>query len=755
MRILLFLVFILNVLDAAFTSLVVSSSLAEEANPLMQALLDQGIFPFVFVKLLITVLSILVLWKYRKTLLARVGAWICVIIYSILISYYVICGFLPQLLIDMKQFFYFLIAALIIIFLAVGCSEPNETGLSYNKPVYPVIPDDIIYAVIPDTSEDTYFQDCIECKFYFCPPLDAVWQKEICFDMCEEPPTLYYEGACEEHLECDPTNPIIEADIPCVTEDGHPGLQDKICSKGKIFFTDCESDCEEEVCNGVDDDCDGDIDEGFTEIEELCNNVDDNCNGVVDEGEWVCDEGCGPGPNLCVAGEFICMAPLPEEEVCDGVDNDCDGEIDEGQLNACNMCGILPEETCNAIDDDCDGFIDEELIQPCSTACGEGYEVCMQGNWISCNAPPVNTEICDGLDNDCDGLIDEELDCVCTIQDVGVLFPCQETPLLCGQGFKTCECIDPECVTITTTDCYAVCYWVTSPWGTDPTCDPQIGMILAQESCNNFDDNCNQLIDEDLYAACYTGPEGTIGVGICAPGEMTCEAGQWGNENDVSGLFTPGFCKDEVTPQEEICNGVDDDCDGETDWGEELTDTDIVFIIDWSGSMSDEMSAVLIALNQFASTYSDEQVLQWATILGPRDEPGGYDEILELYHNLSGFTDFLAAMSSLSTWDMGGGSEMLLDAIYLALQNISGALTKAMAGLEWNHWSVAESIPHHDDFLINWRSGADRIIIVFTDEPPQSYMKNNLGFLNSMDIMIAAQGTPQLKLYVFSTNQLW
>ena len=95
MRILLFLVFILNVLDAAFTSLVVSSSLAEEANPLMQVLLDQGIFPFVFVKLLITVLSILVLWKYRKTLLARVGAWVCVIIYSILISYYVICGFLP------------------------------------------------------------------------------------------------------------------------------------------------------------------------------------------------------------------------------------------------------------------------------------------------------------------------------------------------------------------------------------------------------------------------------------------------------------------------------------------------------------------------------------------------------------------------------------------------------------------------------------------------------------------------------------
>ena len=173
--------------------------------------------------------------------------------------------------------------------------------------------------------------------------------------------------------------------------------------------------------------------------------------------------------------------------------------------------------------------------------------------------------------------------------------------------------------------------------------------------------------------------------------------------------------------------------------------------------MLDEIDAVLIALNQFAATYSDETVLQWATILGPRDEPGFIygDDILELYHNMSGFTDFLTAMSSLSG-NPNGGSEMLLDAIYLAIQNITSVLPVPIADLDWKNWSVAESVPHHDDFTINWRGEAEKIIIVFTDETPQSYLKTEEGIaLTMLNIMQAAQGTPQLKIYVFSTNELW
>jgi hypothetical protein len=278
---------------------------------------------------------------------------------------------------------------------------------------------------------------------------------------------------------------------------GYPGTQDKICNKGRIQYTDCVTDCTEEACNYLDD--------------------------------------------------------------------DCDGTIDEGQLNACDECGILPEEICDGVDNDCNGKTDEDLIRPCGTACGTGYEVCNNGNWISCTAEQPTEEICDGFDNDCDGQIDEELECVCTIQDVGTLFPCQENPLICGKGFKSCECVDTQCTEITTTPCYAACHWFPPP---DPsTCDPTIGQIIEQEECNNFDENCNQLIDEDLYASCYTGPEGTLFNGICMPGTMTCNYGEWGSF--INEQFSPSHCKDEITPQEEICDGIDNDCDGITDYGED------------------------------------------------------------------------------------------------------------------------------------------------------------------------------------------
>tara|TARA_R100001594_G_scaffold125473_2_gene162521 strand:+ start:4241 stop:6181 length:1941 start_codon:yes stop_codon:yes gene_type:complete len=529
--------------------------------------------------------------------------------------------------------------------------------------------------------------ECIECKWYFCPPLDEIWKKEICMNICEEPPTLYSETDCIQYLECDPSQYVIE-EIECITEDGKPGTQQKVCNKGLIQYTDCITDC--------------------------------------------------------------------EEESCDYEDNDCDGEIDEGQLNACDECGIIPPEECNAHDDDCDGEIDEGLIQPCSTACGSGYEICSIGNWISCTAPPVSEEICDGLDNDCDGQIDEELDCVCTIQDIGVLFPCQEDPLLCGQGYKTCECVDPDCKTLTMTECYALCHWIPPPNPND--CDPLVGMALADEKCNNFDDDCDQEIDEDLYAACYTGPEGTLMVGICEPGEMTCDTGTWGNY-DSDENFVAYYCKDEVTPQEEICNGLDDNCDGITDWGEEMKETDVLFIIDWSGSMSDEIGAVMVALNQFAQNFSDEDVIKWSFIRGPvgilppPNQSSPQYEQLQIYQNLIGFSDFLNAMSLVdsSATSMNTAFEMLLDAIYLSVQNITANLPVPISYFNWTTGGtggkVINSNPDIQNFNINWRAGADRVIIVFSDEGPQSYLDPDLGL---EDVKSAVAGTPQLRLYTFS-----
>jgi len=582
---------------------------------------------------------------------------------------------------------------LVLMFLVVmislaACSEVSQEHIPSLNDVEDVkedVKEDIV--IIPwEEEEPEPDPECINCEMYFCPPLDAIWRKEICMNICDDPPTLYSESECFQYMECDPTQYLINQ-VECTTEEGYPGTQNKVCNKGLIQYTDCTTLCEEEACNYEDD--------------------------------------------------------------------DCDGEVDEGQLNDCDECGIVPPEQCNGVDDDCDGDTDEDLIQACATACGAGYEMCYEGNWISCTAPPELDEICDGLDNDCDGQIDEGLECVCTVQDIGVLFPCQDDPLICGQGYKTCQCLDPDCVDLVMTDCYALCYWIPSG---DPNavCDPLIGMELSQEKCNNFDDNCNQEIDEDLYAACYTGPEGTLMTGICIPGEMTCDAGTWGNHDDDEN-FIPFYCKGEVVPQEEICNGLDDNCDGITDWGEEMKETDVLFIVDWSGSMGDEMSAVMIALNQFAQNFSDENVIKWAFMRGPVAVlPSTYDERLELVQDLIGFSDYLTTLTGMdsSMQSMSTAYEMLLDAIYISVHNITSTLPQPISNFVWPgtagfSTSVVESEPPLQNFDISWRAGADRIIVVFSDEVPQSYLEPSLSVEN---VKTAVSGTPQLKLFTFSRS---
>lgn len=52
---------------------------------------------------------------------------------------------------------------------------------------------------------------------------------------------------------------------------------------------------------------------------------------------------------------------------------------------------------------------------------------------------------------------------------------------------------------------------------------------------------------------CYTGPEGTKGVGLCFEGKQTCSNGAFGG------------CVEQVIPTKELCNGKDDDCDGKID----------------------------------------------------------------------------------------------------------------------------------------------------------------------------------------------
>jgi hypothetical protein len=671
----------------------------------------------------------------------------------------------------------------------------NDDGLNNNKPV----PDNDIKDTIftkdtsqevdmpeLDTGPDTYEQDCIKCDYYFCPPLDEVWQKEICIDHCMEPPVVVLEKECIKLLECDPTTHILESDIPCITSEGYPGTKDKTCDKGHIYYTDCKSDCVQEVCDGLDNDCDEEIDEDFAGIEEVCNNIDDNCNGLVDEGDWGdCEKLCGPGENLCIVGQLICKGPEPEEEVCDGLDNDCDGlvdeevsnacggcgkepeeicngvdddcdgYVDEGQLNACGVCGLLDDEICDGLDNDCDGLIDEDLIDKCFTDCEENLQYCVGGQWI-CTAKQPKQEVCNGLDDDCDGLADEGLDCLCTINDIGILMPCKEKPLVCGEGYKTCECSDPSdptCADLQLSECLAVCHWLpqTVPMGS--TCDKYLGEIKPEE-CNNHDDNCNDLIDENLLANCYSGPPETMFVGICLPGEMTCLEGKWGNYDD-NNVFIKKLCLGEITPQlEDICNGTDTNCDGKIDEDKELEPTDILLIVDLSGSMYEEINAVTIALNQFAAHYSDSDVIKWGLIFTASWGPAGEQVVLAT--DLVDFKTFMTIFQS-TGFTLNGGEEQNYDAIYMAIHNLVGAgsLPYQLADLTWASswgWSTpAESIPPKDTWNISWRPDAKHVIILFSDEEGQTYLEPNITEEILVDMINAAD---ELAIYAFTAAWL-
>ena len=94
--------------------------------------------------------------------------------------------------------------------------------------------------------------------------------------------------------------------------------------------------CRDDVSDGLDNDCDGEVDEGTTPLTETCNDQDDDCYGEVDEVFDLDDDGW-PGSDDCPSDVawFDCDDTDPDvypgaEELCNGNDDNCDGDVDEG-----------------------------------------------------------------------------------------------------------------------------------------------------------------------------------------------------------------------------------------------------------------------------------------------------------------------------------------------------------------------------------------------------------------------------------------
>ncbi len=282
-------------------------------------------------------------------------------------------------------------------------------------------------------------------------------------------------------------------------------------------------------------------------------------------------DGCG-GERACVGGEFgACIAP---EERCDGVDNDCDGTADEGYADLGSACsagegacaadgvrvcdaagegvvcdavaGAPAEEACNGLDDDCDGTADEEFggAVPCETGepgvCAAGTTACEAGGTICVRDAEPSAELCDGLDNDCDGAADEGEDGSPLVRE------CYDGPAdtvgngPCLGGTQTCE-----------GGVYGAC----------------VGQVLpGAEICDGLDNDCDAETDDvgggcaclpGETRDCYTGPDRTADVGACRMGTQAC----------LEDGSTFGPCAGEVVPAGEVCATRDQDldCDGDTD----------------------------------------------------------------------------------------------------------------------------------------------------------------------------------------------